>query len=135
MEYSLVHLEGMVLLILGRLVLSYVILVICQMVVLIGLVRVMVYGLALMPHAIEVIYLCIILCILIKLFHTVLCPLLSDPINGIISCLLGDDGVPSYEDTCSFTCSIGYILSGSTIRSCQANGSWNGTHTRCTRGM
>ena len=41
------------------------------------------------------------------------CPTLSDPSNGAINCSLGDDGVPSYEDTCTFTCDTGYELTGS----------------------
>ena len=41
------------------------------------------------------------------------CSSLSNPNNGIISCSLGNDGVPSYEDTCSFTCNTGYELTGS----------------------
>ena len=32
------------------------------------------------------------------------CPSLTDSNNGMITCSLGDDGVPSYEDTCNFTC-------------------------------
>ena len=29
---------------------------------------------------------------------------------------LGDDGISSYEDNCSFTCDIGYELTGSESR-------------------
>ena len=42
----------------------------------------------------------------------------ASSINGIINCSLGDDGVLSYEDTCSFTCNTGYELTGSDIRTC-----------------
>ena len=52
----------------------------------------------------------------------------------MINCSLGDDGVPSYEDTCSFTCNTGYELTGSDTRMCQSNGSWNGTNNVCRRG-
>ena len=62
------------------------------------------------------------------------CPSLSDPSNGMISCSLGDDRVPSYEDTCSFTCNTGYKLIGSETKTCQSNGSWSGTNVVCTRG-
>ena len=55
--------------------------------------------------------------------------------NGMINCSLGDDGVPSYEDTCSFTCNTGYELTGSNTRTCQSNGSWSGTDISCRRGM
>ena len=62
------------------------------------------------------------------------CSSLVDPNNGRINCSLGDDGVPSYEDTCSFTCNTGYELTGSNARTCQSNGSWSGTANVCTRG-
>ena len=52
----------------------------------------------------------------------------------MINCSLGDDGVPSYEDTCSFTCNTGYELTGSDIRTCQSGGSWSGTDVMCRRG-
>ena len=44
---------------------------------------------------------------------------LTDLDNGMVICLLGDDGVSSYEDTCSFTCNTGYELTGSDNRTCQ----------------
>ena len=52
----------------------------------------------------------------------------------MINCSLGDDGVPSYEDTCSFTCNTGYELTGSNDRTCQSNGSWSGNDGVCRRG-
>ena len=61
------------------------------------------------------------------------CPSLDDPSNGMVNCSLGDDGVPSYEDTCSFTCDTGYELSGSDTRTCQSNGSWSGSIAMCRR--
>ena len=63
------------------------------------------------------------------------CPNLMQPNNGVINCSLGDDGVPSYEDTCSFTCNIGYDVIGSLTRICQINGTWNGNDTNCSRGI
>ena len=60
--------------------------------------------------------------------------MLNSQMNGMVSCLLGDDGVPSYEDTCSFTCNTGYELTGSNTRTCQSNGSWSGTDISCRRG-
>ena len=65
----------------------------------------------------------------------VFCPSLTDPSNGMINCSLGDDGVPSYEDTCSYTCNTGYELTGSNnTRSCQTDGSWSGSDATCRRG-
>ena len=72
---------------------------------------------------------------IMNVFHIlVTCPPLSDPSNGMINCSLGDDGVPSYEDTCSFTCDAGYELTGSDTRTCQSNGSWSGSVAMCSRG-
>jgi len=65
--------------------------------------------------------------------HTVPCPFLSDPKNGVMTCSLGDDGVPSYEDTCSFTCNTGYELTGSDTRTCQIDEIWSGTEITCSR--
>ena len=52
--------------------------------------------------------------------------------NGKLFCFLGDDGVPSYEDTCSFTCNTGYEITGSHTRTCQSNGSWSGSDVVCS---
>ena len=51
-----------------------------------------------------------------------------------MSCSLGDDGVPSYEDTCSFTCNTGYELNGSDTRICQSDGGWSGSDAVCRIG-
>ncbi|XP_065903516.1 CUB and sushi domain-containing protein 1-like isoform X2 [Dysidea avara] len=61
----------------------------------------------------------------------VTCPSIVHPVNGMINCSLGDDGVHSYEDTCCFTCNTGYELIGSDNRTCQSNGSWSGNGTKC----
>jgi len=65
---------------------------------------------------------------------SVACSSLTNPDNGVITCSLGDDGVPSYKDTCSFTCNTGYELTGSDTRTCQSDGSWSGSETMCTGG-
>ena len=62
------------------------------------------------------------------------CPPLRNIINGVIDCSLGDDGVISYEDTCSYTCNTGYELTGSATRTCQSNRTWSGTDAMCRRG-
>ena len=62
------------------------------------------------------------------------CPPLTDPNNGVMTCLLRDDGVPFYEDICSFTCNTGFELTGSDTRTCQSDGSWSGSETLCRRG-
>ncbi|XP_065899776.1 uncharacterized protein [Dysidea avara] len=61
------------------------------------------------------------------------CPSLTDPNNGMINCSLGGDGVPSYEDTCNFTCNTGYKLTGSDTRTCQSDGNWSGSDDVCRR--
>ena len=97
-----------------------------------GPVRVMGAGVVAIPHVIEVrsyIIKNIIHCYLNTL--TVMCSLLANPDNGIINCSLGDDGAPSYEDACSFTCNTGYELTGSDTRTCQSNGSWSGDDVMC----
>jgi len=48
-----------------------------------------------------------------------------------MNCSLGDDGVPSYEDTCSFTCNTGYELTGNDTRTCQTDRRWSGAETMC----
>ena len=63
------------------------------------------------------------------------CSQLMDPNNGIISCSLGNDGIPSYEDICSFTCNPGFELTSNDTRICQNDGSWSGNDDVCRRGM
>ena len=70
----------------------------------------------------------------IVFFVLVRCPSLSDPSNGMITCSLGDDGVPSYEDICTYTCNTGYVLTGSSTRTCQSDGRWSGSNSVCSRG-
>jgi len=67
-------------------------------------------------------------------YIVVSCPSLTDPKNGMMTCSLGDDGTPYYEDTCSFTCNTSYVLTGSDTRNCQSDGSWSGSETSCREG-
>ena len=55
--------------------------------------------------------------------------------NGKLFCSLGDDKVPSYEDTCSYICNTGYELNVSDTRTCQSDGRWSGNDGVCRRGM
>ena len=69
-----------------------------------------------------------------KLSLTVHCPPLTNPDNGVIDCSLEDE-IPSYEDTCSFTCNTGYKLTGSDTRTCQSDGRWSNTEAICIAGQ
>ena len=66
--------------------------------------------------------------------HTAYCQPLSDITNGSANCSLGDDGVPSFNDTCDITCDKGYLVSGSPTRTCLSDTSWSGTDDMCVRG-
>ena len=66
------------------------------------------------------------------------CPVLLAPDMGMISCSLGDDGFPTWQDNCSFACYDGYILSGSATRQClfdifQKNMYWSGSKATCKK--
>ena len=67
-------------------------------------------------------------------FLLVPCSSLNRPNDGMIHCSLGDDGVPSYEDICNYTCNTGYELTGSDTRTCQSDGNWTGNDAMCSRG-
>ena len=66
--------------------------------------------------------------------YLVNCSSLTNPNNGVINCSIRDDGVPSYEDTCSFTCNTGYELTGSETRTCQSDRNWSGSNVTCRKG-
>ena len=60
------------------------------------------------------------------------CDTLSAPANGeISSSSSGRVGVGYEGDTCIFTCNTGYELTGSDTRTCQSDGSWNGSPVSC----
>ena len=63
-----------------------------------------------------------------------MCQPLPDVSNGGISCSLGGDGIPSFNDTCDFTCDKGYLLGGSSTRTCLRDKSWSGTDAECVKG-
>ncbi len=68
-----------------------------------------------------------------KLFHVyvknspvVNCTLLETPSNGE----LDEDGV-SFGSEVTYSCDIGYVLSGDTSRTCQPDGNWTGSDPMC----
>ena len=65
--------------------------------------------------------------------HTMYCLLTvqcHDLVNGILQCPNGTStGI--FEDTCIFTCNIGYELQGSNNITCLANQSWSGGDPVC----
>ena len=59
-----------------------------------------------------------------------------NPKNGMINCSLEDDGVLSYEDTCTTVCNTGYEIRGDDdMWICQSDGIINGTNATCSRGV
>ena len=69
-------------------------------------------------------------------FPAVPCSMPPNPMNGMINCSLGDDGVLSYEDTCDTFCNTGYeIQAGDDMRTCQSDGMFNGSSATCGRGV
>ena len=60
------------------------------------------------------------------------------PENGMIYCLLGDDGVATNGDTCIVTCNNRFTLSGDATRTCRIKRhkmNWSGKEARCVEGM
>ena len=57
------------------------------------------------------------------------CPSLDDPIGGNVEIMTAEDGTMTSE----YTCNQGYRLIGNAVRSCQADGTWNGNEPTCTR--
>ena len=58
----------------------------------------------------------------------------ANPMNGMVSCDEGDDGILNYQDTCTTMCSTGFTVNGSTTRTCQSNRMFNGVVPSCSRG-
>jgi hypothetical protein len=55
------------------------------------------------------------------------CGALASPTNGVASTPTGT----SYGQTGSYSCDLGYSVSGSATRTCQADGTWSGTAPTC----
>ena len=63
------------------------------------------------------------------------CPVLTDPTNGMVTCSLGDDGVATAGETCSYICDNGFVrLSGDATRTCGSDRSWSGSAAVCGTG-
>ena len=54
------------------------------------------------------------------------CGPLSLPLNGSMT---GNE--TTFPNEVSFSCDEGFVLHGSTVRWCQAEGSWSGNETEC----
>ena len=69
---------------------------------------------------------------------SVVCETLTAPDNGDIDCSLGNDGLPTNRDTCSFTCDDGFMLNGSETRTCRirrGRATWSGDEATCVPSM
>ena len=69
-----------------------------------------------------------------------MCPLPTAPDNAKIHCSLGDDGIATHLDHCTFVCDDGYKRKRDTswLRKCIVNKSrayWTGRTTVCEGGL
>ena len=64
----------------------------------------------------------------------IICDELRQPEHGFVNCNYGLDGVPSYQDNCTYTCATGFELMGSNTSTCQVDGTWSNVDVMCTRG-
>ena len=85
----------------------------------------------LIVHARKVLRCFVVNGVVVISFNLVSCQPFANPTNGEVNC---SSEFFSYEDTCSFTCNTGYELTGSDTRTCQSDGSWNGTNSACKKG-
>ena len=54
------------------------------------------------------------------------CGTLTDPVNGQVNTTTG-----TFGQTASYSCNIGYNLTGDSTRTCQADGNWSGSVPTC----
>ena len=64
-----------------------------------------------------------------------MCLPLAAPDNGMIDCAGRRGRHHTFGNTCTFSCNHGYELIGSETRTCQSDGTWNGTEAMCILGM
>ena len=70
-----------------------------------------------------------------ELFLPGTCAILADPSNGMVTCSLGVDGVPTAGDTCTYLCDNGFVrLSDDAMRTCGSDRSWSGSTAVCGTG-
>ena len=65
---------------------------------------------------------------MVVFFSVVTCQSISPPDNGASTCSTGTSNV---GDNCTVTCNEGYEVQGDGVRTCQNNGTWNGTEAMC----
>ncbi len=63
--------------------------------------------------------------------HTVNCPDLLPPINGMIIYSGGSTGIRFFGSGATYTCNPGYTLAGGATRFCVGGGRWNGSPPTC----
>ena len=63
------------------------------------------------------------------------CNELPPPEDGSVTCDYGNDGIPSYQDVCWYTCEDGFQLFGSSSRTCLNTSVWSNDEPVCTRGL
>ena len=61
------------------------------------------------------------------------CGGLTDPEGGQVMISSGTVAATGLNAIASYTCDVGYELVGNAMRTCEANGEWNGTEPVCTR--
>ncbi len=68
------------------------------------------------------------------LFTAVACPMLLDPLNGVITYAVDTTAPFNYQTTATYSCNTGYGLSSiSAVRICGNTEEWSGTAPTCNR--
>ena len=60
-------------------------------------------------------------------FKAVQCEVLAAPADGGFLAPCGN----TYQDVCEFKCNDGYVLQGTSSRTCQSNKIWSGSLVQC----